>query len=191
MTRDGQQKSKCQYLWPSTQGLLDAYGYNTIEEYLSWNYFPSTNNESTDMETTNKRNIDKDCIVDSNSGMSKEDIKCNDSYDSNLNESTFLVTPLSDSNEDEFFSPSDDIKFLLHRDPSTPKISVVSILEGFTDEPPLEENDDLFDLESKTNDWKKILYDAPINDLIFDARGDIGEIDTFLTPASLFLVAIL
>ncbi|GKC10123.1 hypothetical protein Tco_1001733, partial [Tanacetum coccineum] len=56
---------------PSTQGLLDAYAYNTIEEYLSWNYFPSTNNESTDMETTNKRNIDKDCIVDSNSGMSK------------------------------------------------------------------------------------------------------------------------
>ncbi|GKB29541.1 hypothetical protein Tco_0868942 [Tanacetum coccineum] len=35
---------------PSTQGLLDAYGYNTIEEYLSWNYFPSTDNESTDME---------------------------------------------------------------------------------------------------------------------------------------------
>ncbi|GJS72296.1 hypothetical protein Tco_0705137 [Tanacetum coccineum] len=27
---------------PSTQGLLDAYRYNTIEEYLSWNYFPST-----------------------------------------------------------------------------------------------------------------------------------------------------
>ncbi|GJY78770.1 hypothetical protein Tco_0484571 [Tanacetum coccineum] len=36
---------------PSTQGLLDAYGYNTIEEYLSMNYFPSTDNESTDMET--------------------------------------------------------------------------------------------------------------------------------------------
>ncbi|GJY70097.1 retrovirus-related pol polyprotein from transposon TNT 1-94 [Tanacetum coccineum] len=56
---------------PSTQGLLDAYGYNTIEEYLSWNYFPSTDNESTDMETTNKRNTNKDCIVDSNSAMSK------------------------------------------------------------------------------------------------------------------------
>ncbi|GKD22287.1 hypothetical protein Tco_1223990 [Tanacetum coccineum] len=59
-----------------TQGLLDAYGYNTIEEYLSWNYFPSTDNESTNMETTdkrntNKRNTDKDCIVDSNSAMSK------------------------------------------------------------------------------------------------------------------------
>ncbi|GKB12304.1 hypothetical protein Tco_0846227, partial [Tanacetum coccineum] len=56
---------------PSTQGLLDAYGYNTIEKYVSWNYFPSTDNESTDMETTDKRNIDKDCIVDSNSVMSK------------------------------------------------------------------------------------------------------------------------
>ncbi|GJZ37409.1 hypothetical protein Tco_0583600, partial [Tanacetum coccineum] len=44
---------------PSTQGLLDAYGYNTIEEYLSWNYFPSTDNESTDMETIDKRNTTK------------------------------------------------------------------------------------------------------------------------------------
>ncbi|GJR47709.1 hypothetical protein Tco_1315812 [Tanacetum coccineum] len=51
---------------PSTQGLLDSYGYNIIKEYLSWNYFPSTDNESTD-----KRNTDKDCIVDSNSTMSK------------------------------------------------------------------------------------------------------------------------
>ncbi|GJS45438.1 retrovirus-related pol polyprotein from transposon TNT 1-94 [Tanacetum coccineum] len=56
---------------PSTQGLLDAYGYNTIEENVSWNYFSSTYNESTDMETTDKRNTDKDCIVDSNSAMSK------------------------------------------------------------------------------------------------------------------------
>ncbi|GKD54580.1 hypothetical protein Tco_1287967, partial [Tanacetum coccineum] len=38
-----------------------------------------------------------------------EDIECKDSYDSNLDESTFLVTPLSDSNKDECFTPSDDI----------------------------------------------------------------------------------
>ncbi|GJW13315.1 hypothetical protein Tco_0647051 [Tanacetum coccineum] len=106
-----------------------------------------------------------------------EDIKCKDSYDSNLDESTFLVTPLSDSNEDEFLAPSDDIKILLHHDLS---ISVVSILEGFTDESPLKENDDLFDLESKTNDWKKILYYSPIDGLIFDPSGDIDEINTFL-----------
>nr|GEU88087.1 hypothetical protein [Tanacetum cinerariifolium] len=80
-----------------------------------------------------------------------EDIECKDSYDSNLDESTFLVTPLSDSNEDEYFTSGDDVELLLHRDPSTPMMSVVSILEGFTDEPPLEENDDLFDLESKEN----------------------------------------
>nr|GFD17996.1 hypothetical protein [Tanacetum cinerariifolium] len=51
---------------------------------------------------------------------------------------------------------------LVHRDPSIPVMSVASILEGFTDEPPLEENDDLFDLELKNDYWKKILYDAPI-----------------------------
>ncbi|GKC71456.1 hypothetical protein Tco_1117339, partial [Tanacetum coccineum] len=39
-----------------------------------------------------------------------EDIKCEDSYDSNLDESTFLVTPLSDSNEDEFFTHRDDVE---------------------------------------------------------------------------------
>ncbi|GJS22936.1 reverse transcriptase domain-containing protein [Tanacetum coccineum] len=73
-----------------------------------------------------------------------EDIECKDSYDSNLDESTFLVTPLSDSNEDGFFTPNDDVELLFHHDPS---ISIVSNLEGFIDEPPLEENDDLIDLE--------------------------------------------
>nr|GEY81054.1 hypothetical protein [Tanacetum cinerariifolium] len=99
-----------------------------------------------------------------------EDIECKDSYDSNLDESTSLVTPLSDSNEDEYFTPGYDVELLLHRDPSTPIMSVVSILEGFTDEPPLEENDDLFDLKSKENKWKKILYDAPINDLMIEDK---------------------
>ncbi|GKC99889.1 hypothetical protein Tco_1170164 [Tanacetum coccineum] len=109
-----------------------------------------------------------------------EDIECNDSYDSNLDESNFLVTPLFDSNEDEFFAPGDDIELLLHRDSSTPMISVVSILKGFTNELPLKENDDLFDLEPKKNEWKKISYNDPIDDLIFDPGGDIDEIDAFL-----------
>ncbi|GKC30690.1 hypothetical protein Tco_1037984 [Tanacetum coccineum] len=99
-----------------------------------------------------------------------EDIECKDSYDSNLDESTFLVTPLSDSNEDECLAPRDDIELLLHHDPSTPMISVASILEGFTDEPPLEENDDLFNLKFKENDLKKILYDASIDDLITEDK---------------------
>nr|GEV96790.1 hypothetical protein [Tanacetum cinerariifolium] len=72
-----------------------------------------------------------------------EDIDCKDSYDFNLDESTFL---------DEYFTPGDDVELLLHRDPSTPIMSVVSILTGFTDEPPLEENDDMFDLEPKNDD---------------------------------------
>ncbi|GKD76610.1 reverse transcriptase domain-containing protein, partial [Tanacetum coccineum] len=110
-----------------------------------------------------------------------EDIECKDSYDSNLNKSTFLVTPLSDSNKDECLTPGDDIEFLLHHDPSTPLKSITSILEGFIDEQPFEENDDLFYLECKTNDWKRILYDAPINEAeCFDPGGDNDEIDAFL-----------
>ncbi|GJZ51760.1 hypothetical protein Tco_0606275 [Tanacetum coccineum] len=46
---------------PSVQGLLDHYGYNDIEEYLSWNYFPSTDKDITD----------EDCIHESNYAMSK------------------------------------------------------------------------------------------------------------------------
>ncbi|GKA32795.1 hypothetical protein Tco_0719162 [Tanacetum coccineum] len=52
-----------------------------------------------------------------------ENIECKDSYYSNLDESTFLVTPLSDFNEDECLAPGgdvDEIEFLLRRDPSTP-----------------------------------------------------------------------
>ncbi|GKF86285.1 hypothetical protein Tco_0254112, partial [Tanacetum coccineum] len=84
-----------------------------------------------------------------------------------------LVTPLSDFNEDECFDPGGDvdkIEFLLNHDPSTPKLSIASILEGFTDEPPLEENDDLVDLESQENEWNKILYDAPIDDLMTEDK---------------------
>ncbi|GJU09458.1 reverse transcriptase domain-containing protein [Tanacetum coccineum] len=110
-----------------------------------------------------------------------EDIECKDSYDSNLDESTFLVTPLSDSNKDECLAPGDDIEILLHHDPSTPMKSVASILEGFIDDPPFEENDDLFDLECKTNDWKRILYDAPIDKVeCFNPGGDNDDIDAFL-----------
>ncbi|GKG62957.1 hypothetical protein Tco_0636688, partial [Tanacetum coccineum] len=52
----------------------------------------------------------------------------------NLDEPTLLVTPLFDANEDECFDPGgevDENELLSHRDPSTPKMSVVSILEGF------------------------------------------------------------
>ncbi|GJU69646.1 hypothetical protein Tco_1255905 [Tanacetum coccineum] len=108
-----------------------------------------------------------------------EDIECKDSYDSNLDESTFLVIPLSD--KDECLTPGDDIEIPLHHDPSTPLKSVASILEGFIDDPLFEENDDLFDLECKTNDWKRILYDAPIDEAeCFDPGGDNDEIDAFL-----------
>nr|GFA28347.1 hypothetical protein [Tanacetum cinerariifolium] len=61
---------------------------------------------------------------------------------------------------------------LVHHDPSIPAMSVASILEGLTDKPPLEENDDLFYLESKNDDWKRILYNAHIDDL-FEIAPDL------------------
>nr|GFB52446.1 hypothetical protein [Tanacetum cinerariifolium] len=60
-----------------------------------------------------------------------KNIENKDSYDSNLDEPDLLVTPLFNANEDECFDPGDDvdeIELLLHRDPSTPKMSVAFIL---------------------------------------------------------------
>ncbi|GKB68481.1 hypothetical protein Tco_0929893 [Tanacetum coccineum] len=115
-----------------------------------------------------------------------KNIESKDSYVSNFDEPALLVTHLSDANEDECFDPSSDvneIELLLHHDLSTPKISVASILEGFTDEPPLEDNDDLFDLESKENEWKKILNDAPIDDLMTEDKVfDLGILEKFFSP---------
>nr|GEY00567.1 hypothetical protein [Tanacetum cinerariifolium] len=125
-----------------------------------------------------------------------ENIESKDSYDSNLDEPDLLVTHFFDANKDECFDSGGDVDKindfeygyydsegdilylesllnddLVHHDLSIPAMSVVSILKGFTDESPLEKNDDLFDLQPKNDVWKKILYDAPIlitEDKVFD-----------------------
>ncbi|GJZ02138.1 hypothetical protein Tco_0520099 [Tanacetum coccineum] len=51
---------------PSIQGLLDWYGYDTVEEYLSDTYFPSTDKDNTDKDST-----DEDTIHESYYPMSK------------------------------------------------------------------------------------------------------------------------
>ncbi|GKF73180.1 hypothetical protein Tco_0219512, partial [Tanacetum coccineum] len=51
---------------PSIQGLLDWYGYNTVEKYLSDTYFPSTDKDNTYKDSTNE-----DTIHESYSLMSK------------------------------------------------------------------------------------------------------------------------
>nr|GEV36129.1 hypothetical protein [Tanacetum cinerariifolium] len=120
-----------------------------------------------------------------------ENIESKDFYDSNLDELDLLVTPFYDADKDKCFDSGGDVDEindfeedyydsardilyleslfnddLVHHDLSIPVMSVVSILEGFTDKPSLEENDDLFDLESKNDEWKKIFYDAPIDNLM-------------------------
>ncbi|GJV62360.1 hypothetical protein Tco_1468460 [Tanacetum coccineum] len=94
-------------------------------------------------------------------------------FDVNFNSSD--INPLFDEVLEDIGTT---IEFLFHHDPSK---SVASILEGFIDDPLFEENDDLFDLECKTNDWKGILYDAPIDEAeCFDPGGNNDEIDSFL-----------
>nr|GEU60808.1 hypothetical protein [Tanacetum cinerariifolium] len=102
-----------------------------------------------------------------------ENIESMDSYDSSLDEPDLLVTLLFDANKDECFDLGGDVNDfedgyydsegdilylesllnddLVHHDPSIPAMSVASILAGFTNEPPLEENDDLFYLKSKND----------------------------------------
>ncbi|GJU41684.1 hypothetical protein Tco_1194641 [Tanacetum coccineum] len=113
-----------------------------------------------------------------------KDIECKDSYDSNFDESTFLVTPLSDSNKDECLAPGDDIEFLLHHDQSTPMKNFASILEGFIDEQPFEENDDLFDLECDNDEIDAFLaIEVPmyIEESYYDSEGDVIYLESLLS----------
>ncbi|GJZ29968.1 hypothetical protein Tco_0575015 [Tanacetum coccineum] len=165
---EGTSENDSEIILPSS----DDFSSISIFEEKSMTYFKpifDLNDDftSSDDESLFDEDVPKDVKIYSNPLFEFDDV-------------TILVTPLSDFNEDECFTPSDDVELLLHCDSSTPMISVVSILEGFTDESPSEENDDLFDLESKTNDWKKILYDALNEDEIFSPGDDIAEIDAFL-----------
>ncbi|GJU12116.1 ribonuclease H-like domain-containing protein [Tanacetum coccineum] len=110
---------------------------------------------------------------------SESDSDCDlSSYDDfspiNVYEENFVTfsNPLFDSNDD--FTSSDDESLSDEDVPEELSKIYLSIAfqfsRGFTDEPPLEENDDLFDLESKENEWKKILYDASIDDLMTEDK---------------------
>ncbi|GKA01503.1 hypothetical protein Tco_0674168 [Tanacetum coccineum] len=71
----------------------------------------------------------------------------------------------------ECLAPGDDIEILLNHDPSTPMKNVASILEGFIDDPPFEENNDLFDLEFPTY----------IEEGYYDSEGDVIFLESLLS----------
>nr|GEW04144.1 reverse transcriptase domain-containing protein [Tanacetum cinerariifolium] len=95
------------------------------------------------------------------------------------------TTPLSDSlprNKDDNFDPKADLrknKYLLKQDLSTKSgIAIIDpVLESFTNKPTLDysplpgdDDDDLFDLKSDNNEWKKILYGDCYKDI--DSKKD-------------------
>ncbi|GJS42506.1 hypothetical protein Tco_0567549 [Tanacetum coccineum] len=193
-------KSSVKDLVPIPSESEDTSGSDSVYDLPSCDDFSPINVYKEKSVTFSNSLFDSNDDFTSSDDESLSDEDCEDSYDSSLGESTFLVTPLSDSNEDKFFAPGDDIEFLLHRDPSTPTISVVSILVGFIDEPPLKENDDLFDLESKIGDIDEIdaFLDVDIStdieDGYHDSEGDILYLeslhsnDTILSlPPKVFL----
>ncbi|GJS01642.1 reverse transcriptase domain-containing protein [Tanacetum coccineum] len=91
-----------------------------------------------------------------------------------------LLDPFPPGNKDDTFDPEADlreIEYLLNHDPSTVSspttdIDIVDpVLERFTDEPALfyssppgDDDDDLFDLKSDNDEWKKLLYGDSYND---------------------------
>nr|GEZ54147.1 hypothetical protein [Tanacetum cinerariifolium] len=93
-----------------------------------------------------------------------------------------LFDPIPLGKEDNNFDFEADlreIEFLLHQDPSTEfNIKTINpILEKFTDKPALnylpptgvdDDDDDLFDLKSDNDEWKKLLYGDYYKDINFE-----------------------
>ncbi|GKB63498.1 hypothetical protein Tco_0919684 [Tanacetum coccineum] len=105
-----------------------------------------------------------------------------------------FLDPFPPGNKDNNFDPEADlrkIEYLLNRDPSTessPKsdIKIIDpILERFTDEPALvyslplgeddDEDDDLFDLKSDNDEWKKFLCGDSYKDI--DRENSLFAVD--------------
>nr|GEU76099.1 hypothetical protein [Tanacetum cinerariifolium] len=123
--------------------LCDDFSPINISEEKTVTFSNPLFNSNDDLTSSNDESLSDEDVL--------EDIKCKDSYDSNLDESTFLVIPLFDVNENEYFTSGDDVKLLLH--------------------------------QSKDNEWKKILYDAPIDDLMSDDKVfDLGIHDQIFSP---------
>nr|GEU45563.1 reverse transcriptase domain-containing protein [Tanacetum cinerariifolium] len=120
------------------------------------------------------------------------DITCEDHFPEVLkfkksdHPSSGSTTPLSDSSPSLTpFKTSDSlleekIKYLLNQDPSTESNieTIDPILKKFTDEPALDylplpgdaddDDDDLFDLKSDNDEWKKLLYGDCYKDIDFE-----------------------
>ncbi|GJT52988.1 hypothetical protein Tco_0988042 [Tanacetum coccineum] len=95
-----------------------------------------------------------------------------------------LLDPFPSGNKEDNFDPEADlreIEYLLNQDSSivsspTTDIDIIDpILERFTDEPALvysspsgDDDDDLFDLKSDNDEWKKILYGDSFNDTHYE-----------------------
>ncbi|GKB42848.1 hypothetical protein Tco_0887790 [Tanacetum coccineum] len=149
----------------------------------------SSRNNSSDIQSVHCINIidfsrDKpisgSTTFPSDSSPSSPLVETSDSLLEEFADELALLDPFPPGNEDDNFDPEADlreIEYLLNRDPSTVSspttdIDIIDpILERFTDEPALvyssppgDDDDDLFDLKSDNDEWKKLLYGDSYND---------------------------
>ncbi|GKD69018.1 reverse transcriptase domain-containing protein [Tanacetum coccineum] len=149
----------------------------------------SSRNNSSDIQSVHCINIidfSRDKTISgsttfpSDSSPSSPLVETSDSLLEEFVDKLALLDPFPSGNEDDKFDPEVDlreIEYLLNRDPSivsspTTDIDIVDpILERFTDEPDLvysspsgDDDDDLFDLKSDNDEWKKLLYGDSYND---------------------------
>ncbi|GKD71411.1 hypothetical protein Tco_1325501 [Tanacetum coccineum] len=140
----------------------------------------STRNNSSDIQSIHCINIidfsrDKpisgSTTFPSDSSPSSSLVETSDSLLEEFADELALLDPFPPGNEDDNFDLEADlreIKYLLNRDPSTvssptTNINIVDpVIERFTDEPDLvyssppgDDDDDLFDLKSNNDEWKK------------------------------------
>ncbi|GJS81998.1 hypothetical protein Tco_0748539 [Tanacetum coccineum] len=103
-----------------------------------------------------------------------ENIECKVSYDSNLDEPTLLVTPLSDFNEDVCLGLSDDIELLLYHDPC---ISVKIFYDAPIDDLIFDPGGDIDEIDTFLN----VDISTDIEDGYHDSEGDILYLEHLLS----------
>nr|GEV56191.1 reverse transcriptase domain-containing protein [Tanacetum cinerariifolium] len=118
----------------------------------------------------------------SDSSLSLTLFETSDSLLEEFTDELALIDPFPSVNKDnnfDFKANLREIEFLLNQDPSTESNieTIIPILKKFIDEPSLDylpppgdDDDDLFDLKSYNDEWKKILYGDCYKDI--DSKKD-------------------
>ncbi|GJW04474.1 reverse transcriptase domain-containing protein [Tanacetum coccineum] len=167
----------------TARALVDVYGEELILRDGDEKLIFHADNTS---KHPHKHGNDGSTTFSSDSFPSSPLVETSDSLLVEFADELALLDPFPPGNKDDNFDLEADfreIKYLLNRDPSTVSspttdidiVDPVFVLERFTDEPafvysspPGDDDDDLFDLKSDNDEWRKLLYGDSYNDTHFE-----------------------